>query len=85
MRARLEEIVVVASLEWPIWSTDGLSASILVPIKVAKSPLKNSTQKSRTHTDGSDLLGFVDLSLMSRFMQTHADFAWLGEVLTSRC
>lgn len=58
---------------------------MLVPIKVAKSPLKNSTQKSRTHIDDSDLLGFVYLSLMSGFMQTHADFAWLGEVLTTRC
>lgn len=85
MRARLEDKVAVASLEWPIWSTDGLSVSILAPIKVAKSPLKNNTQDSRTQIDGSDLLGFVDLSLMSRFMQTHADFAWLGEVLTSRC
>lgn len=79
---------MVESLEWPIWPTDGLSASMLVPIWVAKCPLKSSTQDSsseepRAHVDGSDLTDFLYLSLISRLMQTHADFGWLGEVVTS--
>lgn len=61
---------------------------MLVPVWVAKCPLKSSTQDSsseepRAHVDGSDLTDFLYLSLISRLMQTHADFGWLGEVVTS--